>query len=319
MTADESAPFEPVDVVVVGAGISGLAAARQIAGAGRSVVVVDKARGVGGRMASRRMGEARFDHGAQFFTTRSHAFSALVADAVDAGAVTQWTSGFGADADGYPRWRGTDAMTSLAKWMAADLDVRLGVTVTDLAEFPARSYILTAPVPQSLAILSFSKLLPDPDTATRLATNITYRPTIAVMATFDGATNLADHGGDQSPDDPAVTFVADNHAKGISPVSAVTLHLSEAWSNELWAAADSEIVERAWAAAADRLGSATVVDASVQRWRYAGPITMWPSATEVWGTAPVVALAGEAFDGPKVEGAFLSGQAAAASVLDRLS
>ena len=40
--------------------------------------VVDKGRGVGGRMASRRVdtpaGQARFDHGAQFFTTRSDCF-----------------------------------------------------------------------------------------------------------------------------------------------------------------------------------------------------------------------------------------------------
>ena len=88
-------------VLVVGAGIAGLAAARRLleVGVDRSDLrVVDKGRGFGGRMASRRIdtpnGVARFDHGAQFFTTRSDLFRATVDRAVDAGAVVEWTRGF---------------------------------------------------------------------------------------------------------------------------------------------------------------------------------------------------------------------------------
>lgn len=51
-------------VVVVGAGIAGLMCARELAATGVDVVVVDKGRGVGGRMATRRFGGAVFDHGA---------------------------------------------------------------------------------------------------------------------------------------------------------------------------------------------------------------------------------------------------------------
>lgn len=269
-------------------------------------------------MASRRRGGARFDHGAQFFTTRSEAFSSLIDDAVQAGVVTQWTRGFGAEADGYPRWRGVEAMTSLAKWMATDVDVATGVTVTDLADHPASAYVLTAPVPQSLAVLSMSKLLPDPELAVRLATEITYRPTIAVMSTYTGSTQLLDHGGWQSPDHPAVTFIGDNQAKGISDVPALTFHLSEEWSHRWWHADDVDLVAAVWDAAAPVLGDASPVASSVMRWRYAGPTTMWPTKTEVWGDDPVVALAGEAFDGPKVEGAFLSGLAASDAVASRL-
>ncbi len=306
-----------VDVVVVGAGISGLAAARSLTSAGYSVRVLEKSRGVGGRMASRRRGEVRFDHGAQFFTTRSPEFSELVADAVEAGAVVEWTRGFG-EVDGYPRWRGAEAMTSLAKWMAADLDVATETTVVDLADHPAQAYVLTAPVPQSLAVLSMSKLLPDPELAVRFTTEIAYRPTIAVMSTFEGETNLADHGGHQAHDDPAVTFIADNCAKGVSSQPALTFHLSEEWSHRWWKGDDDELVAAVWDAAADVVGSATPVESSVQRWRYAGPTKMWPEKCVVWGDAPVVALAGEAFDGPKVEGAFLSGLAAADAIAARL-
>ena len=60
--------------IVVGAGISGLLAARELSDAGWRVTVLDKGRGVGGRMATRRTGGARFDHGAQFFTVRDERF-----------------------------------------------------------------------------------------------------------------------------------------------------------------------------------------------------------------------------------------------------
>ncbi len=49
-------------------------------------------------------------------------------------------------------------------------------------------------------------------------------------------------------------------------------------------------------------------------YRYAGPVDVWPEPTVCWGDEPVIALAGEAFAGPKVEGAYLSGIAAADAV-----
>ncbi len=56
----------PPSVIVVGAGIAGLAAAVRLTAAGVDVTVVDKGRGVGGRLATRRIGDATLDHGAPF-------------------------------------------------------------------------------------------------------------------------------------------------------------------------------------------------------------------------------------------------------------
>jgi predicted NAD/FAD-dependent oxidoreductase len=308
------------DVVVIGAGIAGLSAARALRERGHSVRVLDKGRGVGGRMASRRIGNARFDHGAQFFTVRSPSFAATVDRARRAGAVVEWTHGFQATPDGHVRWRGAEGMTSLCKWMAADagIEPELGCTVTDLRDHPADAYVLTPPVPQSLAILSFSGLLPEPATATRLA-GIAYKPTIAVLATLDRPpTAMPTHGGCQFDEGDDLAFVTDNQAKGISSLSALTVHLSNDRSREYWARTDDEIVEFAVSRVRSLTGDASIVAAQVQRWRYAGPVEVHPEPTVVWGTAPVVALAGEAFAGPKVEGAFLSGIAAAGAVGERL-
>ena len=66
------------DVLIIGAGLAGLSAANKLKEAGRDVLVIDKGRGIGGRLAGRRIGEATFDHGAQFFTAREATFKATV-------------------------------------------------------------------------------------------------------------------------------------------------------------------------------------------------------------------------------------------------
>ena len=65
-------------MAVVGAGVTGLTAARHLAPS-FDVVVVDKGRGVGGRLATRRIGDATFDHGAQFITTHTPDVAATAA------------------------------------------------------------------------------------------------------------------------------------------------------------------------------------------------------------------------------------------------
>jgi renalase len=83
----------PFDVLVVGAGLSGLLAARTLQDAGRRVRVLDKARGVGGRLATRRLDIHAADHGAQFFTAHDPAFRRCVEDWEKAGIVRRWSTG----------------------------------------------------------------------------------------------------------------------------------------------------------------------------------------------------------------------------------
>ncbi|MBA3611032.1 MAG: NAD(P)-binding protein, partial [Rubrobacter sp.] len=102
--------------IIVGAGISGLLAATELQAAGWTVTVLDKGRGVGGRMATRRIDGASFDHGAQFFTVRTERFQNLVDGWLAAGAAAEWSRGFPNAAgeggnDGHPRYRGSNGMT----------------------------------------------------------------------------------------------------------------------------------------------------------------------------------------------------------------
>jgi protoporphyrinogen oxidase len=60
---------ERVDVVVVGAGLAGLSAARRLSTAGRQVVVLEASDGVGGRVRTDRVDGFRLDRGFQVFNT----------------------------------------------------------------------------------------------------------------------------------------------------------------------------------------------------------------------------------------------------------
>jgi len=309
------------DAIVVGAGISGIAAARTLQSYGHVVEVIEKGRGVGGRMATRRFAGARFDHGAQFFTSRGSEFTKLIENATRDGAVKKWTNGFSENPDGYARWCGSSGMTSLVKWMVAEgnINVRTATTVTDLRDMPANAYVLTPPVPQSLAILSFSQMLPNPRTQIELSA-ISYKPTIAILLRLEQSPErFPEHGGVQFLEHRDLAFISDNQRKGISDEPALTVHLSNELSESLWEDSDEGVLSAATALIKDHLNGVAVTDFQIQRWRYAGPEEVRAESTIVWGANPTIALAGEAFAGPKVEGAFRSGVAAAEMINVALS
>ena len=304
-------------VTIIGAGLSGLTAAHLLRDAGHEVTLYDKGRGVGGRLATRRIGAARLDHGAQFFTVRGEAFSEVVAGAVADGAVAEWCRGFG-EVDGYPRYRGADGMTSFAKYLARDHDIRLGTRIEDLREVAADAMLVTAPIPQALALLEASAMAP-PATLGRQLAEVTYNRTIAAMYVLDEPSPLEDPGALQAPDGPVLTFVADNMLKGVSTVPAVTMHASNAWSIDHWELDADELACLLAAEASTVFGSfPAAYEAQVHKWLYAGPQNPWPEPFCVAGEDPLVVLAGDSFRGPKVEGAFNSGFAAGTELVERL-
>ena len=86
-------------------------------------ILVEKSRSVGGRLATRRIGEGKADHGAQFFTVRSPELEKGVESWLQEGWVRRW---FG---DSHPRYTGTEGMNALAKNLATGLTVRLNTKV----------------------------------------------------------------------------------------------------------------------------------------------------------------------------------------------
>ena len=85
-------------VAVIGAGMTGITCARALYVAGYDVTVFEKSRGLGGRMATRRVGKTlTIDHGAQFITARSDAFKSFMQRACKAGTAEIWQPRLGED------------------------------------------------------------------------------------------------------------------------------------------------------------------------------------------------------------------------------
>jgi len=229
------------DILIVGAGLAGLLAAIDLEASGFHPLVVDKGRGVGGRLASRRIGSATFDHGAQFITARTPRFAALLDKWKGLGLVTEWYRGTNAE---HIHWRGVPSMTAVPKHLAKSLHVRLEMKMTALKQesshwltifengetITANAVLLTAPVPQSLALLDAGEVALEASTREQLAA-VEYEPCMAVMAVLNGESNIPQPGFLRFDACP-IGWIADNQAKGISASSAVTIHATPAFSLE---------------------------------------------------------------------------------------
>ena len=329
-------------VLIVGGGLAGLSAALHLAeemeaagdsAAGR-VAVVEAGRSAGGRLATRTIDRAVLDHGAQFFTVRSETLQARVDQWLADGAVEEWCRGF-AEVDGYPRYRAAGGMVELAAHMRRRLE-RAGVelvtgrrvgavlsdgerwvaTYNDASREPdeAQALIATPPVPETLELLRNGAVAVPAEHRERLET-FAYHRVLALLAVLDRSPGLPAPGAIQQPDDPVFSFVADNQAKGISPVPAVTFHTGHALSAELWDLSDDEVLARLTEPARAYLGGAEVTSLQLKRWRHTGPVTPWPEPCLTLAERPgPLVLAGDGFGTSRFEGAYNSGVAAARAV-----
>lgn len=324
-------------VLVVGAGIAGLVGAGVLERAGHDVLVVDKGRRPGGRMATRRPQGPDgpvFDHGAQFVTLRAKELATETRRWREEGWLVEWFSGVpdrGAVYEGgHQRYRGAPYQRALPEALAAELsdvrcDVRVAaiahdghwrVTVTDGTEFHAAGLLCTPPAPQTLALLAAGEVSLGDDVDAELR-RVAYDPCIAVLAVPNGDVDLPGPGIVRLPDDDVLDVVVDNRAKGISTQPAITIHATPAWSRTHWDGAD-EVVGPALLAVARELLGASADVVHVQRWRYSAPTSTHDDIAPGTTVPGPVRFAGDAFAGGRVEGAALSGWTAAHRLLEVL-
>ncbi len=141
-------------VAVIGAGVTGLACARTLADHGVDVVVFDKGRVPGGRLASYRAPDLEADVGASYFTVRDDRFRRFVDSWRDEGVVAAWQGRIGSVAsDGaapvetpvLERFVGTPGMSAVARHLARDVNVRTSHRVDAIDRRDGR-YVLSGTV-----------------------------------------------------------------------------------------------------------------------------------------------------------------------------
>lgn len=311
--------METSDIIIVGAGIAGLLCATELSRSGASVKILDKGRGVGGRMSTRYMAGARLDHGAQFFTVREAVFQNYVDDWLAAGIIKEWfrKAPYDSNPEGYPRYCGIQGMNQVPQYLAQKLDVESSERVnavkynagiwelsTDSENvYRARNLVITAPLPQALALLDTSDLRYAGEELKQLR-SIRYKRGLTALAILEGPSGLPEDGFVQL-EDASITWIADNQIKGISEVPCATIQSSPEFAEMHWDSSDDVRGPLMIEAAADYLKS-PVSEYVCHRWGFALSENGYK---ELYFHNPEyhLALAGDAFSGGRVEGAAMSG------------
>ncbi|MCL4246543.1 MAG: FAD-dependent oxidoreductase [Anaerolineae bacterium] len=322
------------DVLIVGAGVSGLMAAHVLKGAGASVVVVDKGNEVGGRLATWTIGAGSADLGAQFFTARDPEFQTHVDSWIADDLAFVWSRGWSDGSvsdnprDGHARYAIRGGLATLAQHLAQGLDCRLETQIArllfdgerwaaqsaDSMVYEAKQVLLTPPVPESLKLLAAGNIQLVSAEA-ELLDQIDYQPCLCGVFWIDGDIYLPEPGALQRAY-ADVAWIADNWRKGISPdARIITVQASSGYSHEHFEDSDEAIISRFTAELVAFMNpNAHVREVQIKRWRYAQPMKLHPHRFLAATGLPLV-FAGDAFAGPRIEGAALSGLAAARALL----
>ena len=317
-------------IINIGAGISGCSCAHELARAGHAVTVVEKGNGVGGRMATRRMGGARIDHGAQFFTTRDPRLQKLNQTWLKEKRVVEWYDQVPGKTNipSDMRYRGQAGMTDPAKSLTQDCKLSLSFFVEKIERkktwkvyeragqgrmLEADHLVITIPPVQMLDLFDRSDIDLGKETMARLHT-IRHTRCLAILGLLDRPSNLKYPGAQTHPFNH-VDWLSDNMVKGISQIPAVTLHASAEFSDQYWDVPDTNWGNQLLAPAQELL-DAKIISWVSHRWGFAKPINTLGASHQHVAELDLT-LAGDGFGGERVEGAAISGLEAAYSILGK--
>ena len=202
-----------LDVVIVGAGMAGLACAQRLQGAGYQVSVLEKSRGLGGRMATRRIDGIPIDHGARFLQPQGQMLSDLTQQLIHQGIVTSWQpETFYLDSTGQLNpdplaphcYVAPAGMSAVGKALGTGLTIHRQQRVTAIAptaeshwsitttradtgetgQHTAKSLVLAIPAPQIVPLLESLRSQPEIAAILPAIAAVQYAPCITVMAQY---------------------------------------------------------------------------------------------------------------------------------------
>lgn len=312
------------DVVVVGAGITGVACARALTAASVPVRVLERSGRPGGRMASPPVHDRPVDLGAAYFTVRDAEFDAVVRDWERRGLARAWTDtlqsrdddGTWSSKQGPTRWAAPGGLRSLVADLADGLAIETRREVAAVGPGPtvdgeqAAAVALAMPDPQALRLL-------DPASAVRGAlADRPWNPVIAVALGYErrlwGTLPAAFVNGH-----PDVDLLADDGDRRGDGVPVLVAHTTAALAGAHLDAPDA-VVPRVVDAVTGLLGLPEGPSwTHAHRWSFASPAA--PHDEEFALGDDLVGVAGDGWGSPKVETAWRSGTLLGRAIVERLA
>ena len=306
------------DVLVLGSGIAGLGAARLAEDDGKTVLVIDKGRQLGGRVSTRRQDGFVFNHGAQFVTAKGTEFASLLARATAAGNTKDWQI-----SDDKIVQIGTPSMRKLPQFMATGLMIRQQTEITQIAHHgghigffdkddlvaTGRQAIITAPAAQTGKLLA--GIYPE---LAATAGPVSYDPCWTIMLGLEddhglGTTPLRDEAAGIALGVPEMTRSNQQSDLG---APALTIQATGQWSQQHLQDSPQMVIEILCQIWQNLTGKPlnNIRTAAAHRWLYAKVTTAAPSDAPRLSNDGKLAIAGDWLSGPRVEQAFDSGQQA---------
>ena len=289
--------------------MAGLSAANELVKNGHELVVLDKGRGVGGRMSTRTINEAKADHGAQYFSVKTPEFQELISELQSENIVTEWKIPQRENV----RYVGGKGMNTIPKRLAQNLNVVLNEKVVLISgnevktesgnTYSFDNLIITIPIPQITDLLNQSQIkISSQDQA--VFDSIHYDPCIAVMAVLNQSTDIV--GGGIILENQPVAWIADNFQKGITSVPTATLHASASYSAKHFDNDLQNVAKEMLSSVNQYITSNNVQSFQVHRWKFSNAVKRYDKPFYQVENQNIF-LGGDGFGIGNVEGAFLSG------------
>ena len=323
-------------VAVVGGGLAGLTCAQTLQAGGCEVVVLEKSRGPGGRLSTRRTESAQYDHGAQYFTVRDPQFASFIDGCSKEGVVAIWQPRRQAPArdDTTDHWHvGTPGMSALGRAQARGLTLKTEQRVMSLERRGTQWQLVidggqtldgfdvaVVAVPNAQALPLLSEHAPQWAAALEQST---MQPCWTVMFSTHEALTEFDAG---SPSAGAIAWWARNSSK---PGRKTTpgrhdwvLQASADWTAEHVNDDKSQVGLALMQAFGALLGCDVdpIEPPMAHRWLYARRTPgMAPLPEPCWSAALGLGVCGDGLNHSRVEQAYLSGLSLGQTILNTLS
>ncbi|MEX1062798.1 MAG: FAD-dependent oxidoreductase [Balneolaceae bacterium] len=328
---------------IIGAGIAGLAAGKELSLAGNEVTIIEKNREAGGRLATFAGGGntlSKFDYGISYFTADTPAFRGFVSELLEKELLKIWGDNIwqydgnkllqiNPDSLGHPKYAAPEGLGGIGKYLSRWSDITtaqpaggltyLGanrgrkrawmVNLTNFNTFEADAVIVATPAPEAYGILLTAQDEIETMKLIREIDEINYDPAYVLMADY----------GDILPpewdavlcNDPVIRFVTNENSKrqdlpGTALVIQATGDFSRSHREEAPQVVSEKILRHLQTIAGE--WSAAPKWQHLHFWKFFRPrsVINRPFMETAFDDAPL-AVVGDYFEGNQLDSAYSSG------------